>query len=85
MQDLQDYLEDLCELSYSNRWEEIQHNDLEAVDPKDGLMNVEDKNEEIFNELDNVVKEDQHVKDVSKSIKGLLDSLPSIADLKKEI
>ena len=84
LQDLQDYLEDLCELSYSNRWEEIQHNDLEAVDPKDGLMNVEDKNEEIFNELDNVVKEDQHVKDVSKSIKGLLDSLPSIADLKKK-
>ena len=34
--------------------------------------------------LDQVVNEDQHIKDVSKSMKELLDSLPSIKDLENE-
>lgn len=85
LQDLQNYLKDLCELSYSNKWNKIQKDDLKAVDPtKDGLMNIDYKNKEIFAELDKIVKKDPNVKDVSKSIKELLDSLPSITDLKKK-
>lgn len=84
LQELRDYLTDLCELSYSKRLKEIRKDDLEAVDPKNGLMNIEEKNDEIFDELNKVVNEDQHIKDVSKSIKKLLNSLPSIKDLKNE-
>ena len=83
-QDLQNYLRDLCGLSYSNRWKEIQEDDLAEVDPNDGLMNIDEKNGKIFNELNQVLNEDQHIKDVSKSKKELLDSLPSIKDLENE-
>lgn len=85
IQELQNYLRDLCALAYSDEWEEIQSEELEKVDPtKDGLLNVEEKNKEIVKKIGEVVNADENVNDVAESIKELLDSLPSITSLKEK-